>query len=181
MNKVKCIYAIKDKRSDKVIYIGQTKDFQQRKKRHFIDKKTHIDNFMFEQGRDNFEMYVIEEFSDNISKEIMKMKEQEYIEKYNTIKEGLNIKNSGNKEFQEQYQEEYNKEYRKTQKYKDICKQYKKSDKGREYNKKWYLEHKDKCKNWSKQWYENNREKKIEQSRLNYQKKKQEKLNQEQI
>ena len=29
--KIKCIYYIKDNRTDKIIYIGQTKDFKQRR------------------------------------------------------------------------------------------------------------------------------------------------------
>jgi len=50
-DKKKCIYAIKDKRNDKVIYIGQTKDFEQRKIGHFSGKIIPIDKYILEQGR----------------------------------------------------------------------------------------------------------------------------------
>ena len=125
MNKVKGIYAIKDKRSDKVIYVGQTKDFQDRKRRHFRikEKERPIDNYMFYQGKDNFEMYTIEELNKDMSLEEIRNKEQFYIEKYNTIIEGFNKQRSGTaytcmNEHRKQYlinyylREEYKKKHR---------------------------------------------------------------------
>jgi len=44
-------------------------------------------------------MYILEELPDDIDRESMKIKEQEYIEKFNTIEKGLNKKVSGSKEF----------------------------------------------------------------------------------
>lgn len=129
MNKIKCIYAIKDKRLDKVLYIGQTKDFKQRKSRHFVGKSTPIDNYMYEQGRDIFEMLILEELSDNISIEELRNKENEYILKYNTIENGLNKWRSGNisfdkREYNREYYREYNREYRKSEKFKEYNREY---------------------------------------------------------
>lgn len=95
-DKIKCIYGIKDKRDDKVIYIGQTGNFIKRKKSHFSDKRRSVAKYMFEQGRDNFEMFILEELNEDISKEEMRNKEQFYIEKYNTLEVGLNKNRSGN-------------------------------------------------------------------------------------
>lgn len=142
MDKIKCIYAIKDKRNDKVIYVGFTKNFKERKHRHFTDKKLHIDNYMFDEGRNNFLMIIIEEFNEDISKDDMKMKEQNYIEKFNTIKTGFNKRNSGNKNFQEQHQKEYRREYKKTEKSKEYHKEYYRKDYWKEYQRQYYLKNK---------------------------------------
>lgn len=146
MNKIKCIYAIKDKRNDKVVYIGQTKDFKQRKQQHFSNKKRNISKYMLENGKDNFDMIIIEEFSENISIDEMRNKEQEYIEKYNTIEDGFNERRSGNKKSQEQfrreYVKEYNREYKKSEKYKEYRKSEKYKEIHRESNRKWTLKKK---------------------------------------
>ena len=155
MNKICCIYAIKDKRSDKVIYIGQTKDFNHRKSNHFAESNAPIDKYMFEQGRNNFEMYVLEELSDTISIEEMRNKEQYYIEKYNTIETGLNKWRSGN--------------YSKGDKIKEYNNEYYKSDKWVEYNREYQREYRKSGKQ---------RDYQREYQREYYWKKKQEKLNQ---
>lgn len=133
MEKIKAIYTIKDKRNDKVIYVGQTKDFKQRKTNHFHSRRNRpISNYMFDNGIENFDMFIIEKLSDNVDKETMKMKEQEYIEKYNTIENGLNKQRSGNihKDLKQ-----YMKEYRKSEKYIESMKEYRKSEKYKEYQK----------------------------------------------
>ena len=117
MNKICCIYAIKDKRSDKVIYIGQTKDFKQRKYQYFGSTSRPIYKYLYDEGRDNFEMIIIEELSNEILREEMLLREQEYIEKYNTIEDGQNINKSGHifidnkREYYKQYKKEYMKDY----------------------------------------------------------------------
>lgn len=96
MNKIKCIYAIKDKRNDKVIYIGETVNYNHRKTNHFNTIGTPVDKYMFDEGRDNFVMYILEELNEDISKEEMRNKEKDYIEKYKTFEEGFNNRHSGN-------------------------------------------------------------------------------------
>ena len=60
--KIKCIYYIKDNRTDKIIYIGQTKDFKQRRNMHFYSKNNQpVDKYMFEEGRENFSMNIFED------------------------------------------------------------------------------------------------------------------------
>lgn len=96
MNKICCIYAIKDKRSDKVLYIGQTKDYKTRKSHHFGKPFRPVDFYTFNEGRDNFEMFILEELIEEMSIEEIRNKEQDYIEKYNTIENGFNKRRSGN-------------------------------------------------------------------------------------
>lgn len=91
MNKV--IYAIKDIRTDKVIYIGQTKQFERRKQHHWRDNIQHVDRYITEEGTNNFDMYVLEEINDPNVK-ILEL-ENHYIQLYNTIEEGFNRHLSG--------------------------------------------------------------------------------------
>ena len=151
--KIKAIYCIKDKRNDKVIYVGQTKDYENRKYHHFHSRRNRpISNYMFDNGIENFDMLIIEKLSDNVDKETMKIKEQEYIEKFNTIENGLNKQISGNKEFQKEHRKEYLKIYSK--KWKEEHEEYLKT-----YNKKWIEEHeeyiKEYRKTYSKKWKDN--------------------------
>lgn len=157
MNKICCIYAIKDKRSDKVLYIGQTKNFKNRRKVHFSNTKYKrpMDQFMYNEGYDNFEMYVLEELPDDTTLEEMRNKEQFYIDKFDTFNNGLNKRRSGNISAD----------------WKEYCRELERTDKYKETNKIWY-------ENNYKDWYLKNREKINEKRRINYQKKKQEKLNQ---
>ena len=159
MNKIKCIYAIKDKRSDKVIYIGQTGNFKKRKSEHFSDKRRRVTKYMFDEGYDNFEMYVLEELSDDTTLEEMRNKEQFYIDKFDTFNNGLNKRRSGNISAD----------------WKEYCRDLKRTDKYKEKYKKWYENNKEKYQ--TEEYKKYNREK----AKRYYQKKKQEKLNQEQI
>lgn len=86
---IKCIYKITDKRTGKVIYIGQTKDFDRRKSAHFASNKTLIDSFMYEQGRENFEMNIILDCSNKTDNEINCL-ETQLITEYDTINTGFN-------------------------------------------------------------------------------------------
>ena len=54
--KITAIYYIKDLRTDKIIYIGQTINYKKRKAYHFCSIKQPIDKYMFEEGRENFIM-----------------------------------------------------------------------------------------------------------------------------
>lgn len=158
-DKIKCIYAIKDKRNDKVIYIGQTKDFKQRKTNQFRGKNTHISKYMYEQGRDNFEMFILKELNEDISKEEMLKIEDFYIVKYNTLKpNGFNMIRSGyvnsdknyvrerhNKYCREVYEHtEKRKLYYKSDKYKEKKRlnEYYKSEKYKEKKRQYYLRRK---------------------------------------
>lgn len=140
-DKIKCIYGIRDNRDNTFIYVGQTVNFYNRKSNHFNTKEKPIDLYMFEQGRDNFEMIIIEKLNEDISKEEMKNKEQNYLEILNLLfpKKLLNQKRSGNICSN---MKEYYREYRKTDKYKEYRKQYDKeyykTDKYREHKRQYY-------------------------------------------
>ena len=85
-NKITAIYAIKDIRENKVIYIGLTTNYIQRKYCHFHNGiQTPIDKHMFNEGRENFDMYIIEKIDEDCDLTDLRNKEQYYIEKYNTI------------------------------------------------------------------------------------------------
>lgn len=129
MNKICCIYAIKDKRSDKVIYIGETVNFKNRKKQHFCESKNPIDKYMFNEGRDNFKIYIFQELNEDISKEEMRNLEQIFIDKFDTHNNGLNVRNSGNVK----------------------CKD------PDAYNKDWYIKNKEYMKEYQKEWRENHK------------------------
>lgn len=208
MNKVKCIYAIKDKRSDKVIYVGQTKNFKQRKYYHFNTVQRPIQQYIFEQGRVNFEMFILEKLNEDITREEMIIKEQFYIDKYNTVEEGLNRYNSKIYDKEEQQkrirQKYYNSEkYQKrkntdsfkiahrlsckkcvenNKEYYDLRnKQFWESEEYREWYNNYYENNKEKIIEKSKNYYENNKEEISIKRKLQREKKKQEKLNTEQI
>lgn len=131
MDKIKCIYAIKDKRSDKVIYIGQTKDFNHRKSCHFNDDKSIIDSFIFQEGREHFEMFLIEKLLDDITNEEIHSKEEKYILEYGTLFNGFNKIHAIN-------------EKRKNP---------------NEYLKQWRAENKELCSSYNKNYYEQNKDK----------------------
>jgi hypothetical protein len=147
MEKIKALYYIKDNRTDKIIYIGQTKDFKNRKIQHFSSKVKPVDKYMFDEGRDNFEMNIFNDIDcSNLSDEEMLKKEDELIVYYDTIKSGWNKLRSGlrwDDDFWKEYRNEYFKEYRQTEEYKKHQKYYKELyyqehkeellEKGREY------------------------------------------------
>lgn len=138
MDKIKCIYAIKDKRNDKVIYIGQTGNFKKRQSEHFSDKRRSVTKYMFEQGRENFEMNILEELNEDISKEEMRNKEQYYIDKFDTHNNGFNIINSGNISLNKQ---EYRKIIRETDKSKEWYKNYTQTEKFKNYQVEYHRQY----------------------------------------
>ena len=158
--KIKCIYYIKDLRTDNIIYIGQTKDFKQRKYCHFGHKKEPVDKYMYEEGRENFTMNYFKDIDcTNMTDDEILNKEDVLILNYNTINNGFNKYRSGKisndmKEYKKNYMREYQKEYH------------------REYMKKYYQEHKE----YMKKYYQEHKEKYIEHSRQWRLKKKQEKM-----
>ena len=130
-NKIKCLYYIKDLRTDKIIYIGKTIDFEHRKLCHFSDKRTPIDKYMFNEGRQNFKMNIfISIFCSNMSNKDLKNKENELILYYNTISNGFNRYRSGvinannYTEYQREYQREYHRKYSKLDKIKEYQREY---------------------------------------------------------
>ena len=96
-DKIKCLYYIKDIRTDKKIYIGYTTDYVLRKREHFGRKKQAIDLYMFNEGRDNFLMEIFTNIDFSVmTEDDFKKKEQELIEYYDTINNGYNKHRSGN-------------------------------------------------------------------------------------
>ena len=165
--KITAIYYIKDLRTDKIIYIGQTKDFKERKRNHFSHKEKPIDKYMYEEGRDNFLMEIFNNVDcTNMTKDEILNKEDELILYYETINNGLNKLRSGlitkedgyekykrtkyykehrehvneyRREYQKsEKQKEYRREYQKSEKYKEYRREYQKSEKYKEYCKKYY-------------------------------------------
>ena len=154
-DKIKCLYYIKDLRNDKIIYIGQTKDFQTRKYSHFGNKKTPIDKYMSEEGRENFEMNIFNNIDcTNMSDDEMLNKENELILQYDTIHFGLNKNRSGlltyNKNYHKQYySRNYHREYMK--KYRETNKEREK-ERNRIYGKIFYQKHKEEILKYKKQY-----------------------------
>ena len=136
--KIKCIYAIKDKRNDKVIYIGQTGNFKKRQSEHFSDKRRRVTKYMFDEGRDNFEMFVLEELSDDTSIEEMRNKEQNFIDKFNTHNDGFNIIKSGNISLNKSV---YRKIIRETDKSKEWYKNYTQTEKFKSYQVEYHRQY----------------------------------------
>lgn len=156
--KIKCLYYIKDLRTDKIIYIGQTINFQKRKRSHFSHKDQPIDKYMYEEGRENFLMEIFNNVDcTNTAEDEILNKEDELILYYDTINNGYNKRRSGNitnniKEYEHNYHITYYQKlkengYYNTEKLKNYIKEYRKSEKYKEYNKehckKYYYEHRE--------------------------------------
>ena len=190
MDKIKGLYFIKDLRTDKVIYIGQTINFHKRKISHFNGNTQPIDVHMLNNGRENFSMNIFDIDVSNISNEEIKKKEDELILQYDTINNGFNRMRSGlitkneeyNKEYQKEYcktekMKEYRKQYCKSKKYKERDKERRKSDKFKEYRKQyckeWREKNKEHIKEYNKNFFQEHKEDFIERQR-EYRKKKKE-------
>ncbi len=140
-DKIQALYYIKDLRDDNIIYVGKTIDFERRKYFHFKDKRTPIDLYLFEQGRDNFEIlpFTDDDYSIKSDEELLKAEDKKILE----LQPLMNIRRSGliskdMKEYQKEYQKsekykEYQKEYQKTEKRKEYQKEYQKTEKRKEY------------------------------------------------
>ena len=157
MDGIKCLYYIKDNRTDKVIYIGQTKNFENRKKSHFGQKYKSIDLHMFNEGRENFSMNIFENIDclDMSEEEILK-KEDELILYYDTINSGFNKQRSGGKWYGENR--------------KDTAKNYYNNS----YSKKYYDETREYQIERRKLYYKENHEKQLAYRREYYRKKRKE-------
>lgn len=170
--KVKCLYYIKDLREERIIYIGQTKDFKQRKYNHFGHRTTPIDAYMFEEGRDNFSMEIFENIDVNdYSDDDLRNKEQELIEYYDTITNGLNKLRSGNiekgdiKKYMKEYMREYHQKSEKYKQYrKDYKREYNKSEKYKQYKREYYKKHKQQWREYSRQYYVRKKQEKLAKS-----------------
>lgn len=57
-DKIKCLYYIKDLRTDKIIYIGQTSDFNKRKRANFCHKDQCIDEYMYNESRESISTFI---------------------------------------------------------------------------------------------------------------------------
>lgn len=170
--KIKAIYYIKDNRNDRIIYIGQTKNFKQREKEHFRKNICPIDLYMFNEGRENFSMEIFEDIDVNdYTDEDLRKKEDELILQYDTINNGLNKVRSGlvtkNKEYyniilknwrnnNKEYVNEQAREYwRNNEKYREYRKQYKHSEKYKEYMRNYCQteEYKERHRNNTRKYY----------------------------
>lgn len=183
MDKIKGLYFIKDLRTDKVIYIGQTSDFHKRKIQHFNGNIQPIDVHMLNNGRENFLMEIFQDIdATNFTNEELRKKEDELIVFYNTIHDGLNKLRSGLVSKNAEYLTEYRKEYCKTEKMKEYRKQYCKSKKykegdkerrkteefkdyRRQYCKEWRDKNKKHISDYNKKYYEQNKEAQMQRQR----------------
>lgn len=143
----KCIYYIKDLRTDKIIYIGQTKNFKQRQYDHFGSKDNQpIDSYMYNEGRENFTMGMFDIDCTNMTFDERKAEEDKLILHYDTINNGFNKQRSGliskdKNEYMREYLKNHNykhqREYNKSEKWKELhreyMREYYKSEKYKEY------------------------------------------------
>lgn len=84
------IYKITNKRNGKV-YIGQATNVERRISEHKQTRTQTIDNYINVLGIDNFDFEILEE----CDKEELDNKEQEYIQKYDSINNGYNFQYGG--------------------------------------------------------------------------------------
>ena len=134
--KITAIYYIKDLRTDKIIYIGQTKDFKQRKYQHFGNNYIQIiDKYMFEEGRENFIMEMFDIDCTNMTEEEILQNEDELILQYDTINNGFNMLRSGLISKTEEYDNQRSAKFYKTEKHKEYIKNYHQTEKYKEYQK----------------------------------------------
>lgn len=89
------IYCIEDMKTNQVVYVGQTTDFERRKKAHFMiafnPKATEYNYPLYkairENGTDRYNIYLLDF---GVPKDLLLEKEREYIEKYNVLENGFN-------------------------------------------------------------------------------------------
>lgn len=172
-DKIKCLYYIKDTRTDKIIYIGQTIDFKRRKREHFGHIIQAVDLYMFENGRNNFSMEIFTNINtENYSNEDLQKKEQELILQYDTINNGYNKQKSGLITKDKDYKITYAKEHNETERRREYKKTYAKehSQELKEKKKEYYKQNKQKILDYQKEYQIANKEK-IKQYQKEYQKK----------
>lgn len=146
--KIKGLYYIKDLRSDNIIYIGQTVDFGQRKYRHFWDTVQPVDKYMYEEGRDNFEIKIFEDIDvENFTEDDLRKKEDELIVFYDTKNNGFNKQRSGHIIENIDYEKQRHKEYYINNK-----------DTLLDKNKQWQKDHKEERRNYSREYKQRNKD-----------------------
>lgn len=84
------IYLIKNKLNQKV-YIGQSKDIENRFKEHFYHNQTLLDKDIRLYGKDNFEFIILQE----CSIDQLDLLEEKYIKLYNAVEKGYNLIQGG--------------------------------------------------------------------------------------
>ena len=132
-DKIQTLYYIKDLRDNNIIYVGETKNFEQRKYFHFKDNRSYIDLYMFEQGRDNFKMlpFTDDDYSIKSDEELLKAEDKKILE----LQPIMNKKRSGLIEKNDP--EKYNREYQKSEKRRKYQREYQKSEKWKEYRREY--------------------------------------------
>lgn len=95
-----CIYCLENQENGKR-YIGKTKDLYNRIRHYFYDFKhqrndhinDHLLNAFNKYGLESFEWWIVESF-DKLNNDLMKEREKEYIEVYNTLdkEKGYNLR-----------------------------------------------------------------------------------------
>lgn len=128
------MYKIVDTRNNQIVYIGKTNNFDNRKSNHFSQDKQHVDKYMLDEGRSNFEMTIIQ---DNIetNDEAIRL-EDSYITEYQPL---MNKQRSGNvfNDDPKQYMKDYKREYEKTDKRRKYIREYQKSEKWKDYQREY--------------------------------------------
>lgn len=94
--KITCIYGIKDlrRKNNKIIYVGGTRNYYQRKTQIFTSKLLFISRFINRNGKDNYQMVILKKLSNDLEEPVLKQWVQFYINKHKTIKFGCNMTNA---------------------------------------------------------------------------------------
>lgn len=146
------VYTITTIDQGRVVYVGETNNFQRRKREH-LTLNTGTKEWLAEIGTGNVLIEPVAEFNNEV--DALKY-EDELILKYNTINRGYNKHRSGlikaedpkeyqreyqrtdkRKEYQREYQREWQREYEKTDKRKEYKREYRQTDKYREYQREY--------------------------------------------
>lgn len=107
------VYTISDDLQGRIVYVGETSDFERRKYQH-LSLNANTKEWIASIGVENVSITPIAEFS---TEEEALRYEDDAILKYNTIEDGFNIRRSGLiatddiAEYQKQYQQQYRKEH----------------------------------------------------------------------
>ena len=165
-------------------YIGSTHDLKHRQRNHIKNCYNKIKHYNFKVYKNirkkNSQINLIEIFKYNgdCSRRVRMLVEQYYIEKYDSIKNGLNDRNSfTSKKHQKKYQKEYH------EKNKDKKKEYfeKNKDKINKKKKEWYEKNKNKiskqCKKYCEEKIKKNKKEYYQKNKDKLRKKRQEKIN----
>lgn len=115
-----CVYKITDLRNNDIIYIGKTKDFNQRRSYHFTEDKTPVQKYMLNEGRDFFKMEIIQDCIET-DDEAVQIEDKYIVE----IKPIMNKNRSGN--IYKNDPDSYIREYQKSEKWKEYQSTYQKS------------------------------------------------------